>query len=319
MSNHSPQRQEPDEQRLARALGSAPGDSTADPDPAQPLFEPGSMVREVAGEALALLGGGRAILLQLAHPLVSAGVAQHGSFQQDTLGRLLGTLQFVHSVVFGTGREALRAADSLKRLHTSVKGKTRLPTDAYSTGTPYDANDPHLSLWVFTTLIDSSLVSFQRFVRPLSGEERARYYAQSLVLARLLEVPDELTPETLPALHDYMREMMTEGPIEVTQQAKELAREVLYPQLSGAPALSAALLRFVTAGIVAEPLRSEYGLCWTPRRQLALDALSWLTRTVRPWAPRWVWQSPLLGPGIPRYLLGGLIEESSDRPEDQPQ
>ena len=311
MNMDSPQQPEPDE-RLASALGTGVAGTPDEPDPAQPLFEPGSMIREVAGEALALLGGGRAVLLQLAHPLVAAGVAQHGSFQEDPLGRLFGTLQFVHTVVFGTGRQALRAADSLARLHTSVKGKTGHPTEAYPSGTAYHANDPKLSIWVFATLIDSSLVSFQRFVRPLSAEERNRYYAQSRVLARLLEVPDELTPATLAALRDYMREMITEGPIEVTQQARELAHEVMYPQLSGSPALSAALLRFVTAGILDEPLRSDYGLRWNRRRQLTLDGFAGFTRAARPLVPRWIWQSPLLGPGIPRYLLGGLVEEDSE-------
>lgn len=273
------------------------------------MFEPGTVIREVAGEALALLGGGRAILLQLAHPLVSAGVGQHGSFQQDPLGRLLGTLRFVYTVVYGTRREAYQAAEGLTRMHTSVTGRTRVATDSYPVGTPYDANDPQLAVWVFATLIDSSLSSFQRFVRPLSAEERGRYYDQSLVLARLLEVPDDLTPQSLPELHSYMARMVSEGPIEVTQQARDLAHEVLYPGLSGAPALSATVLRFVTAGTLDEPLRSEFGLRWNHRRQLALDAFSRLTRMLRPWVPHWVWQNPVHGPGIPRYLLGGMLQD----------
>ncbi|MGH7855885.1 MAG: oxygenase MpaB family protein, partial [Candidatus Binatia bacterium] len=60
-------------------------------------------------EAVLLLGGGRALLMQIAHPLVAAGVADHSDFRTDSLGRLRRTLDAMLTITFGTLREAEEA------------------------------------------------------------------------------------------------------------------------------------------------------------------------------------------------------------------
>src|SRR5688572_14503814 len=72
----------------------------------RPFFGPGSLLRKVAGESAGVLGGGRALLLQLAHPLVAAGVADHSNFRADPLARLERTLESMLSIVFGQRHEA---------------------------------------------------------------------------------------------------------------------------------------------------------------------------------------------------------------------
>lgn len=274
------------------------------------MFEEGAVIRRVTAEAFPLLGGGRALLLQLAHPLIAAGVAEHGSFQEDPLGRLLGTLRFVHTIVFGNRRQAERAAAWLARIHSSVQGRTTEATDRFPAGTHYSANDPELARWVFVTLIDTGLVSYQRFVGRLSGPEQRRYYGEAREMARLLKVPETLIPPTLSDFYDHKNWMIASGRLTVTAQARRLAEEVLHPNLSGPPALTVPALRFVTAGTLPEPLRTDYGLDWNIRKQLLLDGVSRIVRTLRPIMPRWLWQSPMLGPGLGRWLLGGLIEEA---------
>ena len=50
-----------------------------------------------------LLGAGpRALLLQLAHPLVAAGVAEHSDFRADPWRRLDGTLRSYLRIVYGS-------------------------------------------------------------------------------------------------------------------------------------------------------------------------------------------------------------------------
>ena len=56
------------------------------------LFGPGSMAWRIDGEALILAGGTAALLMQLAHPAVAAGVAQHSDFRADPFARLRRTL-----------------------------------------------------------------------------------------------------------------------------------------------------------------------------------------------------------------------------------
>ena len=57
-----------------------------------------------------MLGGGRALILQVAHPLVAAGVAQHSNYRKDPWGRLFRTLDRTTAIVFGDSDDAEQAA-----------------------------------------------------------------------------------------------------------------------------------------------------------------------------------------------------------------
>src|SRR5262245_593185 len=126
------------------------------------------MIRRVHSEAIVLLGGGRALLLQLAHPAVAAAVAEHSSFQKRRLERLLGTLKPTLAIVFGDARTATAAASSINATHARVQSAA------------YDARDPDLLLWVLATLIDTALLMHCRFLRPLSSVEEQSYYQDML-------------------------------------------------------------------------------------------------------------------------------------------
>jgi uncharacterized protein (DUF2236 family) len=65
------------------------------------VFPPGALIRRVNEEPVILLGAGRALLLQLAHPAVAAGVDEHSDFQHDPFKRLQGTLQAMYAMVWG--------------------------------------------------------------------------------------------------------------------------------------------------------------------------------------------------------------------------
>ena len=72
---------------------------TADPG----LYGPGSEAWRLNREAALLLGAGpRALLLQIAHPLVAEGVDQHSDFRADPWARLAGTLRSYLRIVYGT-------------------------------------------------------------------------------------------------------------------------------------------------------------------------------------------------------------------------
>ena len=61
-----------------------------------------------------LLGWGRAILMQFAHPLVARGVAEHSAFRAEAFGgwrRLHRTLGAMLALTFGDREQAQRAAD----------------------------------------------------------------------------------------------------------------------------------------------------------------------------------------------------------------
>lgn len=278
------------------------------------LFPPGSVIRRMGQEALGLLAGGRAILLQLAHPLVAAGVADHSDFKYDPLSRFVQTLELMHTLVFGRRQEVKRMLRRFDAVHKPVKGQLSHDSGPFPAGTRYDANDPQLKLWVQATLIDTSLVAYQRFVAPLTLAERQSYYADSLVLAQLMGIPEEVLPPTLPAFHGYMDEMLASDALTVTETARRLQRSVFDPgNVSLVPYASARLLRFVATGLLPERLRRDYGLHWDGRKQIALDVLSRTLRLVRPVSPAWVWQSPMLGGGLSRFLIGEVITSAYEQ------
>src|SRR5919108_4071395 len=76
----------------------------------------------VGRELAMMLGGGRALLLQVAHPLVAAGVAEHSDYREDPWKRLAGTMNAVWAVVFGTRAQADRAAARVRAMHSRVNG-----------------------------------------------------------------------------------------------------------------------------------------------------------------------------------------------------
>src|SRR5690242_3398354 len=114
----------------------------------QSLFRPDSVTWRINQEPALLLGGGRALLMQLAHPGVAAGVAEHSDFRRRPLDRLMRTLELTLALTFGTRAEALAAAQQINAVHQRIHGNG------------YSATDPRLLLWVHATLIDSALVTY---------------------------------------------------------------------------------------------------------------------------------------------------------------
>ncbi|MFP3853743.1 MAG: oxygenase MpaB family protein [Anaerolineales bacterium] len=257
------------------------------------LFTDQSIIRRIGRESLTLLGGGRAVLLQVAHPLVAAGVAEHSSFQSDPMVRLYGTLELMHQLVFGSEASVENALRRFRVMHSQVRGQLVESAGVYAEQTTYAGDDPELKLWVFATLVDTSLMSYQRFVAPLTEHQHHRYYQEALILAKVMAIPAEILPPDYSTFTAYIDEMLTGPKLAVTDTARDLAWSVLDPPVTGPQYASARLLRFVTAGMLPSHLRQAFNLPWNSRRQMVLDALSWTTRRLRPLAPAWLWRSPL--------------------------
>jgi uncharacterized protein (DUF2236 family) len=234
-------------------------------------FGPDSVVRRVDGERVLLLGGGRALLMQLAHPSVARGVAEHSDFRADPLRRLRRTLAATAAMVFGTRETAERTAAAVRAVHERVRGEN------------YAADDPELLLWVHATLVDTALRVHGRFLGGLSTADADRYYQESTVPAELLGVPRDQQPGDLAAFRAYVRHMV--GTLQVSDDARRLARAIVSPRV---PLPLSPLARFgrdLTAGLLPRPLREQYGLSWTPVQAAALDAAALASRLALPRVP----------------------------------
>src|SRR5215207_10533073 len=78
------------------------------------VFGPESLIWRVDREAAVFLGAGRALLLQLAHPWVAAGIAEHSTTLADPIGRFHRTFAIMFTLVFGSLDQACAVA---RRLH----------------------------------------------------------------------------------------------------------------------------------------------------------------------------------------------------------
>ncbi|MBX3026537.1 DUF2236 domain-containing protein [bacterium] len=254
-------------------------------DPSAGLFAPDSITRRVNREAVLLLGGGRALLLQVAHPLVAAGVAAHSRFEREPLQRLVRTLQLTLTIVFGSAAEALSAVRGIERAHARVHGRLERACGPFRAGTPYDANDPALLLWVHATLVDSALAAHDRFLGPLSPAERRRFYDESRLTARLFGIPDAAVPPTYAAFRAYLRGMLRGPTLAVSRDSRAIAASLLSPPLPPGLRQLAATTRLFTVGLLPEVIRERYGYSWGPLRERALDATALALRAGVPWLP----------------------------------
>ncbi len=238
-----------------------------------PEFPAGALVRQVDGEAVLVLGGGRALLMQVAHPKVALAVRQHSDFEGNPLLRLQRTLGAAYTVVFGTPAQAERATSAVARVHARVRGDG------------YRADDPELLLWVHATLVDTALRVHGRFLRPLTSGEAECYYQQSTSVCEAFGVPRERQPADLDAFRLYVRTMVGHLAEGLSAESKEVAAAVLHPRLPLVAEPFMALARELTAGLLPAPLRRAYGLAWDPGRQAILDGAALAARAVLPHVP----------------------------------
>jgi uncharacterized protein (DUF2236 family) len=227
------------------------------------------VTRRVNAERLVVLGWSRAILLQLAHPLVAAGVADHSSFRggsRTSVLRLHRTIRAMLALTFGDARAHGAALDDIRAIHRRVHGRLPETVGIYPAGTPYSAEDPELVLWVHLTLVESLPLVYERAVRPLTAAERDAYCAEAAEVAVELGARPGEVPRTWADAEAQLDCAYRSGAIAVGRQARTLAAAVLAPPYAPLVAPLAGVNRLVTVGLLPPAIRGAYGLSWNDGR-----------------------------------------------------
>lgn len=252
------------------------------------LFGPETLTWRVNRENALLIGGGRALVLQVAHPLVAAGVAQHSNYREEPFGRLQRTLEVTTTIVFGSPEESEKAAQQLWSRHSVVNGETDEPGGRYPDGTPYDAHDPALLMWVHATLVDTSILVYDRYVKPLSAAERRDYYEEQKLLGERYGIPREAMPADYDEFSAYFAHMVDEE-LAATDALRDVVNSILDPDLPTAAKVAArpvlAAMRLATIGLLPPALRDRLGFGWSARRERVLAASCRAVRGVLPLVP----------------------------------
>jgi uncharacterized protein (DUF2236 family) len=187
------------------------------------LFGPGSMAWRLHREPALLVGGLRALIVQALHPLAIAAVADHSDYRSDVWGRYARTTNYVVTTIFGTTRQAQALGARVREVHRPIHG-----IDAV-TGRPYAADDPTLLLWIHTTLVESFLAAYRRFVSPLTAHEADGYVAEMVRQAELVGLRAELVPATEAGNQAFIDSLRPE--LQLTRHAVEALDTVLHPPL----------------------------------------------------------------------------------------
>ena len=270
------------------------------------LYGPGSEAWRLNRESMLLLGAGpRALLLQIAHPLVAEGVAEHSDFQADPWSRLASTVRSYLRIVYGTAATARGEIRRLNQLHRDISGPVRDDAARARHGPHYRARDPELSLWVHATLVDSTIAAYEAWIEPLPARRRAQYYDETKPVGLAFGIPADRLPADIDAFEAYLAGMLGPGgPIVIGDTARELAVSILRPPLGPAlsgfgeglgsasprlmgwldaiPAAAYEWLMWPAVGLLPASLREAYGLRWGLRERLVS---AWLVGAWRAWRP----------------------------------
>jgi uncharacterized protein (DUF2236 family) len=248
-------------------------------DPRAGFLGPDSHAWRILRENVIQLGGPCAALMQVAHPHVGQGVAEHSDYKNDPIGRLERTFKTVHKVVFGTMDDALEAAMATRRIHTRVKGMTPTEAGPFPAQSRYHANRADLLLWVHATLVTGAIQSYEHFVQPLDYRDKNGLYQDLKIFGRLFGIPLAGFPVTYHDFEDYYQDA-----IEHTLAVAPAGRDVGATLMKGQSyyRLASPLLVVMASGFMPRRIRKQYGLPWNPAMKLTFDQMGRGIRQARP-------------------------------------
>lgn len=239
------------------------------------FFGADSMVRRLHRERLVLFSGVRALLMQACDPLAVVGFRRHSIIFDDPQTRLLRTDERMSRIYFGSREEAEETGRIVEAMHRRVRGKTPARYGPVPKGTPYDASDPKLGLWVLATLADSAVVYYERIFGSLAATERERYWSEYRQVGELLGLPAASMPATYPELQHYIDGRLGDGSLWISDERRQQAvAMILEPPYSGL--LRAAVVpvtetvRLISTGLLPAEIRGLLGFGWDPGREALL-------------------------------------------------
>jgi uncharacterized protein (DUF2236 family) len=249
---------------------------------------PRSITWRRASDSRTMLAAGYALVLQVAHPTVGAGVAEHSVYKRDPWGRLFRTLDFTNSLIYAEPPVAAAVARRIRSMHRQIKG-------VKPDGSRYHALEPEAYAWVHATLFEAIASGHARFGNPLRLEQMQQFWVEWRRLGRLLGVREHDLPDTHEGFREYFRTTVAEV-LEDNESVRgvlgSLAEFASPPlpryattawKLGGIPA--GRLLRLATIGLLPPLLRARFGLGWSAAQELELRALGSVTRAATPLMP----------------------------------
>lgn len=249
---------------------------------------PDSVTWRIAADARVMATAGYALLLQVAHPTVGAGVAEHSNFKADPWGRLLRTLDYTTIMTYGGARLASETGRRVRDMHKQIRGK--LPD-----GSPYYALEPRAFAWVHATLADAIVTGHERFGLRIQEAEIEAFWREWRLLGRLVGVRVSELPEEWAGFRPYFDSMVADE-LEDNETVQDVLESLAAPAAPPLPMLggrawralrfpAARLGSLATVGLIPPLLRRRFGLEWSRGKDLELRAMAAVSRRLTPLMP----------------------------------
>lgn len=229
---------------------------------------PGTPAWRYFGDFRAILLAGQVLVLQVAHPVVAAGVRDHSDYTRDPWTRLTRTAASLSIYVYGGPDGAEFEARRLRQVHRAFTG-------VRENGRRYSALDPHAYAWVHATLVQLAVDTQEFFGHGMRPGELEEYYAQMRQVGLMLGIKDHHLPSDWAAFRRYYDEMVEGfGPngtidtlFETIGTAPKPVRWLPDFAWSWLRHRQATLQMFVIAATLPPGFRERLGLEWSAVRQ----------------------------------------------------
>ena len=246
------------EASLARARAEVAGC-----DPRAGIHGPASSAWMLERESIVFAGGGRAALLQLAHPAVAYAIEHHSKTRDDVVGRFQRTFDHVFAIAFGELDAACDAARRVHEIHRRIAGVIPIDVGAVRAGSRYHANDADSLRWVYATLIDTVVVVSELVRGRIPRAHKDAYVRGSHQFARMFGIPEAMLPASWDDFTAYMDRTLASGTISVSPPARAMAAFLLGRGDGRPQAPLGRWVERVTAALLPPRLRDEFGLRWS--------------------------------------------------------
>ncbi len=242
------------------------------------LFGPGSAMWNISREGAVFLGGGRAALLQLAHPYVAEAIRAQSATPDDLAGRFQRTFDAMFQLVFGDVDTALTSARRIHRVHRQINGRFSEPAGRFTTSDRYNANDAEAMLWVQATLTDTSVKLYELMLGPLTNNEVEDFYRDTKRFSTLFGLPESVVPRDWAAFRAYFDGMVGSDMLGRGAATRTLSRFLMTPPRRRVTPLWR-WYRTFSAGLVPAETRGHFDLTYGPSEARVYQAS---VRSLRP-------------------------------------
>jgi len=235
-----------------------------------------SLLWRYAGDHRLAFTGLSAGIMQLLHPAVGAGVAEHSAFFTDPWDRIIRSLPQILGAVYDPKPEKL--GHRVRDYHRPINGRDHH-------GRPYRALDPETFWWAHATFQHSVKQIVDRFdTHRLTSHEKEELYLDGVEWYRRYGVSMRPVPPDYWAYRVKWKQVCEEQ-LEMTPAAERVIDLALHDKSMELPFLPPGLkkiqsqvvipvLRLTAIGGLPAPLRQRLAIPWGAEEELEYQAFS---------------------------------------------